>query len=242
MSDRNGNDLYRNVVMFSPGARNLIRAIFNDVWPSLQAMTEFGIESQEHYEALYYPIRNGELEPAELEAALYSGPKLSELLNSAPSNPHKGITFETTWDRIPPEVTRELRTMDTYRGGPAAPLPDGLDRDKDRVAIAADLVDAFSLGTWPSQVTMKCFHISSTGNYWSLCTAFLNEEITFRQLTDALGDGEKLAELANSAPANARIGRTFHCDTSVTGQENRTAEPARHGNMRHPDRDIDREW
>ena len=61
MSGRDGNDPYRKVVMFSPGARNLVRAISRDAWPSVQAMTEFGIKSQEHYLALYFPIRNGEI-------------------------------------------------------------------------------------------------------------------------------------------------------------------------------------
>jgi hypothetical protein len=80
--------------------RGLVTAVLLDTWPSVAAVTDFGLESQRHYEALYHPIRNGELRPAILDAAMGYGEKLTELARSAPSNPHKDIQFHTVWDDL----------------------------------------------------------------------------------------------------------------------------------------------
>ena len=37
--------------------RNLLEAIWADEWPRNAAVIDFGLRSQEHYEALYYGIR-----------------------------------------------------------------------------------------------------------------------------------------------------------------------------------------
>src|SRR5262249_52563182 len=50
--------------------RNLVESIMLDVWPRSGAIVDFGLKSQEHYEALYYPIREGEISPEALDAAL----------------------------------------------------------------------------------------------------------------------------------------------------------------------------
>ncbi len=83
-----------------PVTRSLIEAIVFDVWPTPAAANDFGIASQQHYEAIYYPLRNDEISFAQLDAAYGNGPKLTELVNAMPSNPHKGIVFETPWDLI----------------------------------------------------------------------------------------------------------------------------------------------
>jgi hypothetical protein len=80
--------------------RGLVTAVLADTWPSVAAITDFGLESQRHYEALYHPIRNGELQPAVLDAAMGYGEKLTELANTSPSNPHKDIQFHTVWDDL----------------------------------------------------------------------------------------------------------------------------------------------
>ena len=85
-----------------PVTRSLIRAFFFDIQPTPAAATDFGIRTQAHYEALYYPARNDEISFAALDAAYGNGPKLTELANAAPSNPHTGIVFETPWDHILP--------------------------------------------------------------------------------------------------------------------------------------------
>lgn len=86
-----------------PLTKQLVEAIAFDVWPGNAAAMDFGLNSQEHYEALYYPVRNGEITAEQLERALGSGPRLTELANAAPSNPHKGIVFWTAWDELRPE-------------------------------------------------------------------------------------------------------------------------------------------
>jgi hypothetical protein len=83
-----------------PVTRHLIEAVLLDTWPGHSAIVDFGIDSQEHYEALYYPIREGEIRPEALDAAVGHGQELTTLVREAPSNPHKGIAFHTSWDVV----------------------------------------------------------------------------------------------------------------------------------------------
>jgi hypothetical protein len=83
-----------------PATRHVIGSILLDTWPNLPAIADFGIDSQKHYEALYHPIRNQEITPKELDAALGDGQKLTALTRAAPSNPHKDVEFQTSWDVI----------------------------------------------------------------------------------------------------------------------------------------------
>ena len=83
--------------------KNLIEAIWLDVWPRAGAVVDFGLSSQEHYEAIYYGVREGEITPEALDAALGKGDKLTALARSAASNPHRDIVFSTSWDGL---VTR----------------------------------------------------------------------------------------------------------------------------------------
>lgn len=83
-----------------PITERLLRAVLLDMWPDHTAIVDFGIDSQAHYEALYYPIRAGEITPEALDAALGHGRKLTELVQRAPSNPHHGLAFQTSWDVI----------------------------------------------------------------------------------------------------------------------------------------------
>ena len=59
--------------------RNLVESVRADEWPRAAAIVDFGIDSRRHLEALYYPIRNGEIAPAVLDAAMGHGAKLTEL-------------------------------------------------------------------------------------------------------------------------------------------------------------------
>ena len=83
--------------------RNLVESIMLDVWPRSGAIIDFGLKSQEHYEALYYPVREGEITPEQLDAALGKGEKLTALVRSARNNPHRDIAFRTDWDDLLPE-------------------------------------------------------------------------------------------------------------------------------------------
>ena len=84
--------------MLKPVTENLLHSFRMDDWPRQSAICDFGLVDQQHYEALYYPVRRGEVTPEQVDAVLGDGPKLTELVNSAPSNPHKGIVFTTPWD------------------------------------------------------------------------------------------------------------------------------------------------
>jgi hypothetical protein len=123
--------------------RNLIEAIRLDTWPRAGAIVDFGINSQQHYEALYYGVREGEITPQALDAALGNGAKLTALVQSAASNPHREIVFRTDWDGLYPglgstEATKANRTTpspseiaERNRGKPAEP-DRASQRDKDR--------------------------------------------------------------------------------------------------------------
>jgi hypothetical protein len=78
--------------------RNLVNAVVLDVWPSHPAIVDFGLDTQEHLEALYYPLRHGDITPEQVDAALGDGKRLTELVNATPHNPHKGIGFRTDRD------------------------------------------------------------------------------------------------------------------------------------------------
>lgn len=83
-----------------PVTRNLIESVMLDSWPDHAAIVDFGIDSQEHYDALYYPIREQEISPKQLDEALGNGEKLTQLMRGAESNPHHDVSFSTSWDAI----------------------------------------------------------------------------------------------------------------------------------------------
>ena len=100
--------------------RNLVEAIRADEWPRNGALVDFGIRSQEHYEALYYGVRDGQITPEQLDAALGKGDALTALARSARGNPHREIAFRTDWDAIREEDERR-RQAEAWaaRQGPA---------------------------------------------------------------------------------------------------------------------------
>lgn len=83
-----------------PITRGLIEAIMLDIWPNHTAIVDFGIDSQAHYEALYYGVRDGTIMPLALDDAVGHGEKLTSLTRDAWSSPHKDIEFHTSWDVI----------------------------------------------------------------------------------------------------------------------------------------------
>lgn len=77
-------------------------AMLLDVWPSRAACVDFGIRSQEHYEALHHAVREDGVGPTELANALGSGGRIQDLIS--PTNPHhSSVKFETPWDNMPVE-------------------------------------------------------------------------------------------------------------------------------------------
>ena len=84
-----------------PVTQVLFDAMLFDIWPdSSAAIVDFGLDSQEHYEALHGPIRAGEVSIEQLDDALGSGPKLTSLVRASSSNPHRDIVFRCAADGL----------------------------------------------------------------------------------------------------------------------------------------------
>lgn len=96
--------------MVKPLSKVLFESLVLDVWPdSPAATTDCGLESQEHFEALCYPVRSGEITLEDLDRAYGNGVLLTELARRAHSNPHKSITFRTPWDALGNVCDLDLR-------------------------------------------------------------------------------------------------------------------------------------
>lgn len=100
VADPDKGDFYEQLTKIRSTTRDLIESIKLDSWPRAAAVVDFGLDSQQHYEALYYPIRHREIAPVVLDAAMGHGEKLTELARNAPSNPHRDISFHTSWDDL----------------------------------------------------------------------------------------------------------------------------------------------
>ena len=94
------DDFAERLERIRPVTRNLVESIMLDAWPNHTAIVDFGIDSQKHYEAIYYLVREGEVTPEMLDAVLGNGPALTAMARYSPSNPHKEIAFETSWDML----------------------------------------------------------------------------------------------------------------------------------------------
>lgn len=68
-----------------------VRELYRDT------LKAFGIKSVEHYDALYYPVRNGEISLDDLERVTGNGDDVTHLVRSCKSNPHPEITFNTLY-------------------------------------------------------------------------------------------------------------------------------------------------
>ena len=99
MSNRH-KQLAEQLLTVRPTTRDLVTSILMDSWPGHAAIVDFGIDSDKHFEALYFPIREAEILPKALDAALGHGEKLTALTRQAASNPHKDVHFHTSWDLI----------------------------------------------------------------------------------------------------------------------------------------------
>jgi hypothetical protein len=81
-----------------PVTRELVYSMLTDQWPSPAAVVDFGIDSQKHYAALQAPIREAEIMPVQLDQALGSGRRLTELVRASASNPHRDVGFHGLLD------------------------------------------------------------------------------------------------------------------------------------------------
>jgi len=119
--------------MVRPLTQKLIDAVLMDEYPNSNAViVDFGIDSQEHYEALYYPIRHEEITPEQLDEALGNGAKLTQLVKNAPSNPHKDIVFHCLWDDLEPEEPEETEdNLDDVQADAMTLASAGMGTDED---------------------------------------------------------------------------------------------------------------
>jgi len=88
--------------------RYLLEAISSGTEPRDAAKVDFGIETQEHFEALSHSVLNGKVTPEMLDASLGNGQVLTHLVRSDKTNPLQCIVFHTAWHdllrgRIPAE-------------------------------------------------------------------------------------------------------------------------------------------
>lgn len=89
--------------MIRPVTQDCYDSMMLDEWPRMAAIVDFGLKSQKHYEALYDPIRTGEINIHQLESVLGDGPAITTLVNCCKSNRHKGIVFITPYDYMEDE-------------------------------------------------------------------------------------------------------------------------------------------
>lgn len=71
-----------------------------DVWPRMAAVVDFGLDTQEHYNAFHEVVRQRLATIEELDEALGSGPALTKL---ARRGRNKSIVFKTAYDDMPTE-------------------------------------------------------------------------------------------------------------------------------------------
>lgn len=83
-----------------PVTKDCFDSMMMDEWPGNAAICDFGLHTQQHYEAIYYPARAREITIEQLDEILGSGPKITELVRKCSSNPRKDITFKTLWSLI----------------------------------------------------------------------------------------------------------------------------------------------
>ena len=113
MSNRH-KQLAEQLLSVRPTTRDLVTSILIDAWPRHAAIVDFGIDSQKHYEALYYPIREADLLPKELDNALGDGPKLTAM--SVKPSIFYGFTRVTcaTSESHFAWVTRQVKSVSTF--------------------------------------------------------------------------------------------------------------------------------
>jgi hypothetical protein len=87
--------------MVKPLVQHLYDCLKKGVWPDgPAALTDFGIDTRDHFEALANAVVKGEITLEDLNSALGNGPLLTKLVRKARSNLHKDIVFRTPWDEM----------------------------------------------------------------------------------------------------------------------------------------------
>ena len=113
-----------------PHTQQLIDCCALGVWPGNATVIDFGLDTSNHRGALQYAIREELVTQQELDAAMGSGDKLTEIARRG-ENPYRDVTFKTSWDEmlIVPDSTP---ARDSYARQLDELISRTSDRDKDR--------------------------------------------------------------------------------------------------------------
>jgi hypothetical protein len=91
-----GND--SDLSKIRPVTKHLWDAIWFDSYPAPAAYVDFGIDTDDHFLALYNAVRAGDIDHEQLDAVLGDGAKITALVNSVEGCNPKGLVFKTDWD------------------------------------------------------------------------------------------------------------------------------------------------
>ena len=86
-----------------PVTENVFWSLILDVWPNPAGIQDFGLESDRHYAALQYAVRDDGVTREELDRALGDGEAITALIR--PGNPYRGVRFQTAWDGLGRTIT-----------------------------------------------------------------------------------------------------------------------------------------
>ncbi len=81
-------------------AHRLKEALIRKEWPSSATMSDFGIKSSEHCDALHFAVVAGGVHVDQLAEVVRNGPAITRLIQSVPGNPLKDLAFVTRWDDL----------------------------------------------------------------------------------------------------------------------------------------------
>jgi hypothetical protein len=82
---------------------NVFLSLILDVWPNMAGIVDFGLQSDRHYGALQYAVRNDGVTREELDRVVGDGEAITTLIR--PGNPYWGVTFQTAWDDLGRTIT-----------------------------------------------------------------------------------------------------------------------------------------
>lgn len=197
--------------------RELLWAAERGVWPGPAVVNDFGIASPKHLEAIASAVRYGDVTASDLDEACRYGEYIRQLLADAPHNPHKRLTFRTTFDdrrdlesgrKELPARTRRVPTIrpTTWR----CTVSD--DRDpavgsQTLKPVTEALVEAIVLDLWPGGAVIADFGLVSTRHYEAVYYAVRHDDVSPAELDNAVGNGPLLTEMMERAEHNPHRGR-----------------------------------
>jgi hypothetical protein len=99
MSDRHERFAHKLANQVRDETRQLILSVLLDFhWPVPIACEAFGIKTVKQYEALRKPLREAEIMPTELDAALGDGAKITALVRKFARSRYQDVAYDVTWD------------------------------------------------------------------------------------------------------------------------------------------------